>query len=106
MIHVLKKGGITMSHWANDSKFNWMKHRILDYREPIDSIKIMKDYYRLGGELGKNWTVYFQGENIKYVEFMFRKIYGYEWYRDDQVEKLKEDIDNLLTKADRLIIFA
>ena len=101
MIHVLKKGKITMSHWICDSSVNWMKHRLFDYQEPVDVIKIVKEYRNT--ELV--WNIYFYGKNIQYIEYLFRKIYGHVVYKDEQLEILKKNIDNLLVKADKLIIF-
>jgi hypothetical protein len=91
-----------MSHWISDSRMNWMKHRLYDYREPIDTIKILKEYRNM--ELV--WNVYFDGKNIEYIEYLFRKIYGHNTYKDEELETLKKNIDNLLAKADKLIIFA
>jgi hypothetical protein len=101
MIHVLKKGGITLSNWILDSRMNWMKHRVLDYSEPMDVITIVKGYDV------DNWAVYFRGPNIKYVEYLYNQVYGDLLYiPDDNVERAKKQIDNLLVKADKLIIFS
>ena len=81
---------------------NWMKHRLHDYKEPIDTIHLLKEFR----QLQLSWNVYFNGKNLEYVEFIYRKIYGNQTYVDDQVETLKKNIDNVLSKADKLIIFA
>jgi hypothetical protein len=102
MIHVLKKGNIILSNWIEDSRMNWIKHRLFDYSEPIDSIKILKEWRHM--EL--IWNVCFSGKNIEYVAYLFRKIYGDSTYENEDLDTVKKNIDNLLSKADKLIIFA
>lgn len=101
MIHILKKSNITLSNWIEDGRRNWMKHRLLDYTPPIDLIRITKEYRNL--ELV--WNVYFEG-NLEYIKYMFHKIYGNRSYKDAELDTLKKNIDNILSKADKLIIFA
>jgi hypothetical protein len=102
MIHKLTKTNIIMSNWIQDSRMNWMKHRLLDYREPIDTIKILKEYRN--SKL--SWNAYFSGKNVEYIEYIYRKMYEHQSFSDEQLEILKKNIDHILNKADKLIIFA
>lgn len=102
MIHTLNKGTLVLSHWINDSRFNWIKHRLHDYREPIDTIRIVKEFRNLK----LVWKVYFTGNNIKSVEYIYRKVYGDPDIEDDQIETVKRQLDILLVKAEKLLVFA
>jgi hypothetical protein len=101
MIHTLNKGTLVLSHWISDSRFNWMKHRLHDYREPIDTIRIIKEFRKFT----LVWKVYFNGSKIQHIEYMYRKIYGDPDIEEDQIELVKRQIDNLILKADKLILF-
>lgn len=103
MIHKLTKTNIVMSNWIQDTRMNWMKHRLLDYTPPIDIIRIIKEYRNLG----LVWGVYFEGKNLDYIEYLYNKIYGQQTFiGEDQLENVKKNLDNILNKADKLIIFA
>lgn len=102
MIHTLKKGTLILSNWIQDSRGNWMKHRLGDYSEPMDSIKIQKDF--LNFQL--IWKVVFYGPNVEYIEYVYRRIYGDPDIPLDKLEETKKQIDSLLTKVDKLIIFS
>lgn len=102
MLHTLKKGNITLSNWIQDSQKNWIKHRLYDYSVPFDSIKIVKEYKNL--ELV--WEVYFNGKNIEYIEYIYRILYKHQTFCADQIETVKNNINLVLNKADKLIILA
>ena len=101
MVITIKKGSIKLSHWIeNGYDGSWIKHRLVDYSEPIDYIKLIR---RLGYD---NWTLIFYGPNIKYIEDTYNNTYGIRSITTDQVEATKRQIDKFLTKIDKLLIFA
>jgi acetylornithine/succinyldiaminopimelate/putrescine aminotransferase len=107
VIHTLKKGNITLSNWIEDSRRNWMKHRLFDYSEPIDVIRIIKEYRGRG----LAWGIYFDGANLQYIQFLYNKLFANQIDEknlpvEDQLELIKKNIDTVLSKADKLIIFA
>lgn len=102
MLIPIKKGKLLLSNWVQVNHTDWIRHRVKDYSEPMDVIKLQRVYN------GKSamWRLSFMGNNLKYVEETFRNTYGIHDVTDDQLDKLKAQIDKFLIKIDKLLVFA
>lgn len=106
MLIPVKKGNVLLSNWILINYRDWIKHRVRDYSNPMDCIRLSPTYNFTTGERG--WHLTFEGPNMDYIAYAYKQAYSYSdggFISDNDLQAVKDRIDKFLTKIDKLVAF-
>ncbi len=109
MLVPVKKGKVLLSHWVELNHRDWVKHRVGDYSQPMDFIKLVQSINMgTNNKLQYQWKIQFEGPNMGYIAYAYKQAYHYrdgETFPNEDLQKIKDRIDKFLTKIDKLVVF-
>ncbi len=74
MLVPVKKGKVLLGEWILLNYRDWVKHRVKDYSEPMDCIKLQPSFDFATGARG--WHLTFHGPNMSYIAYAYKQAYN------------------------------